>query len=122
VRGDHHSIYFCSCGPWADQHLLLFLLLLLLLLLSLAGSASLSRSITTAFCVHVGSELTCTGLSAAAAAAVLSCRIRICEQVDHHSIFVFMWALGWPFSAVWDLVFRRITGTLICTSGGFDVS
>lgn len=43
--------------------------------------------------------------------------IRICEQIDHHSVFVLMWALGWPFSAVWDLVVRRITGTMMSTSG-----
>ncbi|WIA20456.1 hypothetical protein OEZ85_004865 [Tetradesmus obliquus] len=43
--------------------------------------------------------------------------IRICEQIDHHSVFVLMWALGWPFSAVWNLVVRRITGTMMSTSG-----
>jgi hypothetical protein len=46
------------------------------------------------------------------------CRVRVCEQVDHHSIFVFMWALGWPFSALWDLIFRPFTGTILSTSGG----
>lgn len=42
---------------------------------------------------------------------------RICEQIDHHSIFTFMWALGWPFSTFADRVTRPITGWLLSTSG-----
>jgi hypothetical protein len=42
---------------------------------------------------------------------------RICEQVDHHSVFTFVWALGWPFSTLSDRITRPISGWLLSTSG-----
>eukprot|EP00775_Hariotina_reticulata_P007355 gene7355-7566_t len=43
--------------------------------------------------------------------------VRICEQIDHHSLFVFMWALGQPFSGVWDHVLRKVQGQVLSASG-----
>jgi hypothetical protein len=34
------------------------------------------------------------------------CRCRLTEQIDHHSLFVFMWVFGWPLSAFYDMVSR----------------
>eukprot|EP00878_Enallax_costatus_P045023 GHUV01053859.1.p1 GENE.GHUV01053859.1~~GHUV01053859.1.p1 ORF type:complete len:181 (-),score=57.66 GHUV01053859.1:87-629(-) len=31
---------------------------------------------------------------------------RIYEQIDHHSVFAFVWALGWPFSTISDNITR----------------
>eukprot|EP00879_Flechtneria_rotunda_P020359 GHRR01021411.1.p1 GENE.GHRR01021411.1~~GHRR01021411.1.p1 ORF type:complete len:229 (+),score=61.88 GHRR01021411.1:656-1342(+) len=60
-----------------------------------------------------------TVLASSAQAWMFFClrRIRICEQIDHHSIFVTMWALGWPISALFDNVIRRATGAILCTTG-----
>lgn len=33
-------------------------------------------------------------------------RCRITEQIDHHSLFVVMWVLGWPLSEFFDLITR----------------
>jgi hypothetical protein len=46
-------------------------------------------------------------------------RVRICEQIDHHSLFVFMWALGQPFSGAWDYVLRKVQGQVLSASGGW---
>ncbi|KAF8057154.1 Ogd [Scenedesmus sp. PABB004] len=43
--------------------------------------------------------------------------LRICEQVDHHSVLTVMWALGWPVSPVFDDIVRPAGGWLLSRTG-----
>lgn len=39
-------------------------------------------------------------------------KLRIEHQIDHHSLFVMFWVLGWPFTAVAERIWRPATGWL----------
>jgi hypothetical protein len=44
-------------------------------------------------------------------------RVRVCEQMDHHSVFGFIWAVGAPWTTLFDHLVLPVAGSVAAFNG-----